>query len=109
MREDIESNDDFSDLHDAVTFAWVDALESADEEEAYKDLKKSIQRHYEIGEGEWKEDYYSAPISPSGVKKLFDSISMGEEKIMYYPPQSYSGDVNADTFNDSLSNRLDEV
>lgn len=114
MLEDIESNSDFSDLHDAVTFAWVDALEVADEEEAYNDLKKEIQKHYQIGEGEWKEgpnqiNYFYASISLNGVEKLFDSLAMGEDKIKYYPPQSYNGDVNPHTFDDALSNRLDEI
>lgn len=117
--DEIESNDEYEDLHDALRFAWADSQEMADQDEAYKDLKNAIKKHFDINDEEikWVEkpnnySHYYAPISLEGVEKLFGCLSLNDSdyKIKYYPPQySYNGDITAEVFNDSLSNRLDEI
>jgi len=117
--DEIGSNDAYEDLHDALRFAWADSQEMADQDEAYKDLKNAIKKHFDINDEEikWVEkpnnySHYYAPISLEGVEKLFGCLSLNDSdyKIKYYPPQySYNGDITAEVFNDSLSNRLDEI
>lgn len=117
--DEIESNDEYEDLHDAIRFAWTDSQEMADQDEAFKDLKNAIKKHFDINDEEikWVEkpnnySHFYAPISLNGVEKLFGCLSLNDSdyKIKYYPPQySYNGDITSEVFNDSLSNRLDEI
>ena len=114
LLEEINNNDDLHDLKQAILFAFLDAQESADESAAYRSLIKAIQKCYEIGEGEWKEDGNTsimvAPISKAGLQKLFYTIMTGEDKIKYYPPdQGYNGDLSKDDINDAIYNKIEDL
>lgn len=111
LLEEIQENEDLSDLCDAVRFAYVEAMELADESEAYRDLQRAIQKHYHIGEAKFNKRYemYVAPCDFEGIKLLSFTLATKEDKIKYYPPQSYSGDMTMEDINDSLANKLDDL
>jgi len=101
--------DDFSDLYEVLRQAYREASRSSDESEAYHHIQRAIRKHYQIEEGKWEGDAYKAPITLEGIKKLSYSMGTGEDKIKYYPPQSYSGTMTADDINDAISNELENL
>jgi hypothetical protein len=111
LLEEIQENEDLSDLCDAVRFAYVEAMALADESEAYRDLQRAIQKHYHIGEAKYdsRKEFFVAPCNFDGIKLLSFTMATGEDKIKYYPPQSYSGDMKMEDINDSLANKLDDL
>lgn len=111
LLEEIQENEDLSDLCDAVRFAYVEAMALADESEAYRDLQRAIQKHYHIGEAKYDhgKEFFVAPCDFEGIKLLSFTLATKEDKIKYYPPQSYSGDMTMEDINDSLNNKLDDL
>lgn len=109
LMNEIDSNNDLEDLKDTVAFAFAEASQSADESEAYKDIKKAITKYFDMGDAERKGEFFIAPITKEGVEKLSYVMASGEEKIIYYPPQSYDGDMTADDINDALDNKLSDL
>jgi hypothetical protein len=111
LLEEIQENEDLSDLCDAVRFAYVEAMALADESEAYRDLQRAIKKHYHIGDAKYDEskEFFIAPCDFDGIKLLSFTLATGEDKIKYYPPQSYNGDMTMEDINDSLANKLEDV
>jgi hypothetical protein len=111
LLEEIQENEDLSDLCDAVRFAYSEATALADESEAYMDLQRAIKKHYHIGDAKYDEskEFFVAPCDFEGIKLLSFTLATGEDKIEYNPPQSYSGDMTMEDINDSLINKLDDL
>lgn len=112
--EEISSNEDLSELNTAISLAFEESQQSADEHEAYTKLKSAIKRHFGIEEGEWIGDgekaYFQAPISFEGLHHLAYTMATSEEKIKYgHPQQGYMGDITAETFNDAMYNKLEDL
>jgi hypothetical protein len=111
--DEISTNEDLSELDEAISFAFEESQQSADEHEAYTKLKEAIQKHFGIEEGKWigegEKAYYRAPISFEGLHKLAFCLATNEEQIKYsHPYGGYSGDISAETFNDAMYNKLED-
>jgi hypothetical protein len=48
-------------------------------------------------------------ITEKGARNLFSAMVTNDDKIKYYSPQSYSGDMTAEDINDSIANRLEDL
>jgi hypothetical protein len=111
---EINNNENLSELKDQVSIAFEEAQQSADEFEAFKKVKESIKKQFIIEEGKWSgegsEAIYEAPISFEGLSRLAYTMATKEEEIKYYHPYGgYNGDIEAETFNDAMYNRLEDL
>ena len=111
LLDEIQSNEDLSELCYAVQSALAEATALADENEAYHLLIKAIQKHYNIEEAKWdrEKEIFIARCDFDGIKRLSFSMATGEEKIIYYAPQSYNGDITAESIDNSLENKLSDL
>jgi len=114
LLKEIDENEDLDELKTAVSFAFEESQQSADEHEAYVKVKSAIQRHFGVEDGEWigegEKAYFQAPISFEGLHHLAYTMTTGEDKIKYYhPQQGYMGDITAETFNDAMYNKLEDL
>ncbi len=106
---EIDNNENLSELKTIILYSIADAQSSVDESEAFNILKKLIKKHYEIGD---EEEYYEkikVPISFDGLEKFSYTVATGEEKIILYLPREISGDIDAETLNDSIYNQLEKL
>jgi hypothetical protein len=106
---EIDNNENLSELKTTILHSIADAQSSADESEAFNILKKLIKKHYEIGDDEEYYEKIKVPISFNGLEKFSYSVATGEEKIILYLPREISGDIDAETLNDSIYNQLEKL
>ena len=109
----IYSNEEFENLRDSIDRAFMDADESARENEAFKDLKKAIVDHYELGtEGyDDKSNTYRVNTTITGADKLAKAATLGSDYyIDYFPSRDdYWAEMDVEYFNESLQNHLESL
>lgn len=116
----IEENSSLEEIEDAIKISGVQAQESADADEAYKELTKAIKNHYGFGEIKWEGDKLYCEISESDYKSIFfddersakDAFANSDSDTMidYSPPYNgYHGDIDESYFNELLSEKLSEI
>jgi hypothetical protein len=105
----INENEDLDELRSAIQITLSETAAIADEEDAFKELVKTIRKEYDMGETDFVNKNYIAEISLQGLEKLSYTLATNDEKIVWYPPRDFDGEWDKDTFENSLENRLDDI
>ena len=111
--KNIYSQEEFEDLKNSIDRAFMDADESARENEAFKDLKKTIVDHYELGT-EMYDDHsntYKVNTTIIGADKLAKAATLGSDYyIDYFPARDdYWAPIDLEYFNEVLQNHLENL
>ena len=110
--DEINDNEELSDLKRAIQIAFAEAQDGADENEAFKSLKRTIMEKFKISNPQWhKEDGFTAQISKAGLESLSYTIATKEDEIKWKAPSmnSWGGDWDASTLNDAIINALENL
>ena len=107
----IYKDSEFSELKDAINNALMDADQSARESEAFKQIKKEIVDHFELGTEEYQEksNTYKVNTTITGADKLAKAATMGRDyHIDYFPSRdNYWAEMDPKYFNERLKSNLE--
>ena len=93
----IDKDDELDDVKDAVITGTVSSIVSMQENEAYKELKKAIEKTYDLEYIDYQNDKFVYKASKSGLNKLFLANWLTDLYIDYKPPYyGYSGSFEVD-------------
>lgn len=109
---DIWEDSDFDKLKNSIELALDEASMLASENAAYKDIKRELDDHFDIGREIWdeKNNTFTVPISEDGFMKLLNISFEGEDRIYYRSPDyGYIGDPRAEDFDQALESQLSNI
>ena len=110
--DEINDNEELSDLKRAIQLAFAESQDAADESEAFKSLKRTIMNKFKFFDPQWhEEDGYTAQISKIGLETLSYCVATKEDEIKWTAPSmsSWGGDWDASTLSDAIMNKLENL
>lgn len=108
---DTDYSEEYGEIKNAIQKAAENTQASAEEGEAWKGIKKSIEDWYDLGVPKYneKEEVYEATISKQGAERIMDYYYQEDQPIHHREPDFYYGEWDKDTFQMELNEKLSEI